>query len=310
VLATLDRLTDSPVNVRLAISHDGTLDIWDLATGKGRIDVANGPENLDFTQPVIRLGAGALFATDQGFRLVRTDGSTAARLPSASGYLPAGDNAVWLMLPSGFRRYDSHGHAVGPAYPPPPAFADGGALSATANSLVMAENNPDTQMQTAALWTPSTGKVRPVGSACVGAITGSRDAIAYVGCDQESLTVMDARSGRVRTVHAPPRTVVDEGGMALSPDGSRLAFRASPLDGVDTNSSLVVFDARTGGVTVIAQAAVPLSWSPDGTTLLVSSDVGENAYSIPLGYWRTGMDHPVPIRITLTGQSVSAVLLP
>ena len=32
--------------------------------------------------------------------------------------------------------------------------------------------------------------------------------------------------------------------------------------------------------------------------------------AIPLGYWTDGMERPEPIRLALSGQSVSAVLLP
>jgi WD40 repeat protein len=298
------------VNVRLAISHDGSLDVWDLATGKGWRNVARGPDDLDFTRPMVRLGNGALFATDQGLQLVSVGGnSRRTSVPATSDYVAAGEGTLWAATYGRWRQYNSAGRPVGPSYAPPADYSAGG-MAATADSIVVSRVTRETETPSVFLWTPSTGRVMAVGSGCDGAVTGSRDAIAYVSCDQTSLSILNARTGRVHTLRTPPATVVDEGGLTLSPDGSRLAFRASPLNGDDSGGSLDVFDTRTGRTTVIARAAVPLSWSPDGTTLLVSTDVGENLFSSPLAYWTNGMNNPAPIRIALPGQSVNAVLLP
>ena len=309
VLARLDQLTDKPLDLRLAVSHDGTLDVWDLATGTGHRDVAAGAENPDYTQPLLPLGSGVLFAAQDGSRLVNADGSSRRlRLPTRAEYLPAGDGSLWVATNGTWRHYDRTGRPTGPSYAGPAGFY-GGAMAATADSLVFPQDLPAMGVR-AAVWTPSTGRLRPVGRACYGAVTGARAAIAFVGCDQLQLGVMDVKTGRLRTVHAPAGTVVDEVAMALSPDGSELAFRASPLDGDDISASLALLDVRTGKLSVIGHGAIPLSWSEDGTTLLISNDVGGSPYSLPLGYWRSGMDRPEPIRIALTSQSMSALLLP
>ena len=308
VLSRLDKVTDQPLGLRLAISQNGSLDVWDLATGTARRDVAAGPDNLDFIQPLLPLGSGVMFTADDGPRLVSPDGSSRRlRLPTLAQYLSAGDGTLWIAT-GRWRHYDRSGRPMGPSYDVPAGFS-GGAMAATGDSLVILKDSPETDAQ-AAVWTPSTGRLRPVGRGCYGAVTGAPAAIAFVSCDQRTLGVMDVRTGHLRTVHAPAGTVVDEVAMALSRDGSELAFRASRLDGNDSDASLVLFDVRTGKVAVIAQGAIPLSWSGDGTTLLISNDVGESLYSLPLGYWRVGMDRPAPIRIPVNSQSVSALLLP
>jgi len=308
VLATLDRVTNAPVDLRLAISHDGTLDIWDLATGRPHIDVATGPDNPDFSQPLLRLGEEALFASNDGPRLIGSDGrSHRIGLPQPAEYFPAGDGSLWVASNGTWTHVDASGHRTGRTYRTPVGYSDG-AMAAAGSTVILAENSPEAGTQ-AAIWTPSSGRLVPVAGACDGAVTGARDAVAFVGCDQLTLGVMNVKTGRVRTVRTPPGTRVDEAGMALSPDGTRLAFQASPLNGIDTNGSLMLFDATTGRVDVIARATIPLSWSPDGSTLLVSRDVGENLYTVPFGYWKQGMSQPEPIRIPLAGQSESALFL-
>ena len=309
LIQQLDRVTDEPVDLRLAIGHDGALDMWDLATGKSRLGVAQAAaDSADLFQPVIRVGNGVLFATGDGFQVVRAGGGR-QRLaaPSSTQFVSAGDGSVWATYDGLWRRYDGSGRPVGPQYRTPAGYSDS-PIAGTSDSVVIFKDSPYGGTQ-AEVWTPSTGHLTPLPGSCDAAITGARAAIAYVGCDQLSVSVMDRRSGRVRTVHTPPGTVVDEAGMALSPDGTRLAFGAGELNGDETKSSLVLLDARSGRMTVIAHGTSPLCWSPDGSTLLVSSDVGDNVYSKPLGYWRDGMTRPAPIRIPLTHSSVPAVLL-
>lgn len=308
VLGLLNSLTDTPLDLRLAISHDDTLDVWDLATGKGRRDVAIAADP-EFIQPLVRLGDDAVFAAKDGPRLVRPDGTTRPiGLPTRAEYVPGGDGSLWVDALGTWKHYDGNGRLIGPVQRTPLGYSDG-AMAASGNSVVIAKSSPMAGTQ-AAIWTPSTGRLVPIPGSCDGAFSGARDAIAFVGCNQLTLSVMNLKTGRLRTVHTPPGTVVDEVAMALSPDGSQLAFRASPLNGIDTSGSLALFDVATGRVRVIARGTAPLSWSADGTTLLVSSDVGENLYSVPLGYWKEGMDRPASIRIPLASQSLSALLLP
>ena len=309
VLATLRRLTNHPLDLHIALSHDGSLDMWDLATGRVKTDLADARHFSDFLQPLMRLGDGALFMSDHGPQLIGTDGSsTRLALPTHAQYFPAGDGTLWVATLGTWRHYDGAGRPDGPAYRTPAGYSNG-AIAASGRSVVLALDSPEPGTRSV-LWTPSTGRLVPLPGACDAAIVGSRDAIAYVSCDQVSLSVMDMRTGHRRTVVTPPGTVVDEVAMALSPDGRRLAFRASPLNGEDVNGTLMVLDTRTGAMTDISGATLPLSWSADGKTLLVSSDVGENAYSLPYAYWNEGMAHPEPIRIPVTGQSDYAILLP
>ena len=308
LLQAMDRVTDQPIDLRLAVSHDGTLDIWDLSTGKVRTDVASvsGP---DFTQPVVRLGDGALFIADDGRpQLVTTDGRLLRlALPSRAQYLSAGDGSVWSVSGGLWRHYEGPSRPLGTAYRTPDGYADG-SVAAAGDSIVIFKNSPYAGTQ-AALWTPSTGHLLLL-PGCDAAITGSRDAVAYVGCDQITVSVMNLKNGRVRTVKTPAGTLVDEVGMALSPDGTRLAFRTGALNGDESKGSLLLLDTRTGHVKVLAQASTPLAWSPDGSTLVVSNDVGENLYPAPLAYWRDGMSNPEPIRILITGDTINALLLP
>ena len=307
LLERLTRVTDRPVDLRLAILHDDVLDLWDLSTGKGRTDVAISSDTPYFTSPLIRLGGRVLMPTDDGPRMFSATGeSRRLALRTPAEYFSAGDGTLWAVGDNSWRHYDGAGRPVGPAYP---TLADYSGVAAAGDSLILAKAHPDLGAW-ALVWTPSTGRRSPVPGACEGSFTGASSAVAYVSCDQTSVSVMDVRNGRVHTVHAPEGTVVDEAGIALSPDGTRLAFRAGALNGDESASTLVLLDTRSRNQTVIARGSLPLGWSPDGSTLLISSDVGDNVYPRPLSYWMDGMARPQPIRILVAGTTVAAALLP
>jgi hypothetical protein len=146
----------------------------------------------------------------------------------------------------------------------------GGSISnpiAVANGILVQSMQGQTGVtpSTAAIWNPSTGSIRRLGTdqGLIGAFT-PRDAryslLAWVpgNCESDprcSLLVTNTQTGRSVQIHSPLPYGFDVGG-AFSPDGTRLAVFLKSNSGLyNPRTQLAIADTRTGTLQLVPGAA-------------------------------------------------------
>ncbi|WP_041373374.1 winged helix-turn-helix domain-containing protein [Phenylobacterium zucineum] len=109
------------------------------------------------------------------------------------------------------------------------------------------------------------------------------------------LSAIDATTGEVRALTAPPPDTLGDNEPQASPDGRQVAFRRTLRFGAD---EIVVLDVRTGRERTLTRdgwKAAGYVWSPDGRNLLFASNRGGG-----LGLWRLDARRPAePEQVSL-----------
>jgi len=179
-------------------------------------------------------------------------------------------------------------------------------LGATKDAIVSNLGAMDYNEPRPVLWYPENGRVVGFDNPCGGAYHVAGPTVAFTSCDQAGIRLLDTRTGRTRTVHLPPGVAMNGTDPVISPDGSKLAVLAQPRrDDVDA-TSLYVIALKTGAVTNVQTAAAPITWSADGSVLVLNMNGDGLAPTplaapngAPLAYWKPGMTAPAGIRINL-----------
>jgi len=309
-LAQLARVTTTPLPVRLAVAHDGDLDIWNLEDGSVRRNVAD--VRIDDGFPVRRVGTALLTMSNSHWVLLPADGGRHMSLPGAADYLAAGSDGLWQVDGSVIHRLGPDAHQIGRSYTLPGGFDP--PFAATADALVIARTSPDAGTFPF-LWTPLTGSLRALPGECNAGVFAAADRVVYVPCDPvQRLVALDPRTGTVRPLRSPPGLQVVDGTELLAPDGRRVAAMVQP-PGADyedpASTKLAVWDLDTGRVELIGAAASAVAWSADSSVLLVNPRFdGGSTTNLPLAYWTPGASALAPIRIPATDVSDTVALLP
>lgn len=312
LLRRLERTTDEPVPLRLAVEGDAGLDIWNLMTGRveqqiDKVHLADG-----FITPR-RVGASLLVEPAGHWLLVPPGGSRPIRLPAADQYLPAADGAVWSVSDATVRRLDDRGRPAGGRYALPTGYDL--PFGASADSLLLARRiDPYDEASPPVSWTPRSGRIVPLTGACDANAVATGHVVAYLPCNLAGyIAVLDTRTGVVRRLRMPHRLLATIDVLLLSPDGRRLATEVTRSEGADpTQSTLAVVDVASGAVTLLP-AGAPLAWSADGSVLVIDADVDPTpgtSSTEPLAYWTVGSSRLAPIRISILDNVVVAALPP
>lgn len=318
-VADLQRVTQAPVDLRLAVMHDSQLDVWDLSTGRVRRNVI---DNLPVDSPNIFYGTGTTLLTQFGVNwgLLPPSGPRAIPLPAVSPtafYQPDGDGGLWRSDEGRVRHYDATGHPTGPWYRYP-LHLEEDPLGATRDAIISTVGAVNYNEPHPVLWFPRTGRIAPFDNPCPTVYEVGHRTIAYASCDASNVRVLDADSGRTKTLPLPRRLVLAGNDPVLSPDGSKLAVLAVRQGADIGEPSLYVFDVKTSAVTDVKTSAAPLTWSADSSVLVLnvngdaSAPTTENtpAGALPLAYWRPGMTQPAGIRLDLGSGSYTIAALP
>jgi len=317
----LQRVTATPINLGLAVTQADQLDVWDLRTGLVRRNVV-GELPPDPPLGVLHVVGSSLLAQfGDGWQLWPTDGPRPITLPndSADGYYQAaGDTGLWRTADGSIRRYDANGRPVGGWHHYPTGLEVGGTVG-TDDAIVSnrgAENFNDPHP---VLWYPDSGRVVDVPDRCLWNYGTGRHTLAYVVCEQTSLKVLDTRSGRLRSLPLPHGSTVVGTGPVVSPDGTRIALELEPRSAPDGAASTVyIVDVRTGRISPLHTSAAPLTWSQDGSVLLLDTNGDDPSAPTtvtgtsfaPLAYWKPGMTQLAGIRISLSDGSFAVAALP
>ena len=313
----LSRVVDTPVDVRLAISHDGAVDVWDLRTGTLARTVALPYADEEPDGTVTPIG-DALLVGGLDHPTLLMPGANPVRLPRTPfGVSSAGGDGVWDFTGDGrVLRFDANGHRVGPAYALP-AGTESGSFVATADAIVVQIYDPSggdgLGSSRQAVWFPATGRQVPLTDVCDDSTAAAEHSVGYLDCARQSIHVLDLASGSSRSVRLPAGYAVFSP-LLLARDGRRVAVQLDPgqADGEDdTKLRLGIADLKTGKWTLLRSPSSPLAWAADGSTLLVSTPVDSVGPSLaPLGYWQVGRPAVQAIRLDGIGQPLWATLLP
>jgi len=314
----LKRVTEQPVDVRLAVLHGSQLDVWDLRTGRVRRNVIP-TLPVDAPNALSGVGTTLLAQFDGNWQLWPTSGPRAISLPTESPnsfYQADGAGGMWRTDAGRIRRYDTTGHPIGP-WRRYPTGLEVDPLGATKAAIASNLGALDFNEPHAVLWYPDSGRIVAFNNPCFGTYHVAQRILAFISCDQAGIHLLDTATGRTHTVHLPRGLMMDGSEPVLAPDGSKLAVVAGPRRGDVEATSLYVMDLKTAAVTNLHTAAAPITWSADGSVLLlningdgVSPTSQPPSANAPLAYWKPGMSAPAGIRINLANDVFSLVALP
>jgi hypothetical protein len=157
----------------------------------------------------------------------------------------------------------------------PQADERGNAAPAVADGRILVQSQPPFQTQTSgsqpatlAVWTPTTGKVRPLGaiSTTVATFTDSQGDNSLVVWLPETcrasnncmLNLTDLATGTTKRIRSPLGYGFDNGG-AFSPDGRQLAVFAKTNPGFsDPETRLALIDVTTGSLRLVPGATLAI----------------------------------------------------
>jgi len=317
MVADLKRVTEAPVDMRLAVMNGSQLDVWDLRTGHVRRNVIGYLRVNPPTGVLPVAGTSLLAQFEGGWQLWPTSGPRPIVLPGSldAYYQPDHDGGFWRSYQGRIRRYDATGHPVGPWRDYPAGVETSSA--ATSDAIVTNLGAEDFNNPHPVLWYPETGRIVALPDPCPGDFVTARTTVAYTSCDQARVMVVDTRTGRPRTLRLPRGSTFAGPDPVLSPDGTKMALEVRRRDNPDGPPTTVVYDLTKSSVTPLGTSAAPLTWSADSSVLLLDGNGDDPAaptssasstYS-PLAYWKPGMKEIAGIRIPLSDGSFGVAAL-
>lgn len=200
-----------------------------------------------------------------------------------------GGGSFWLASGRGYRRFTDTGGPLGPWYRQPrnqPYISMAQDAATITFDRIGRRFVPE-------LWDPATDRRVRLRAQCLGQTGSGGDLFVLLGCgNHRTASVVDARSGRERTVAVPPHAFIADLPQSVSPDGRYLAVQIGARSGVvDLSSGHVVIAPGPSDI-------APSAWSPDGRWLLLSQpDLGSSGGAPRVGLWRVGSSRLEPVRL-------------
>jgi Tol biopolymer transport system component len=114
------------------------------------------------------------------------------------------------------------------------------------------------------------------------------------------IVLIGVRGGRKRALTLPPERIIGDMSPVFSPDGKSLAFLRAITSGVN---EVYIAPAQGGparGLTSDNRSVGALAWTPDGASIIFSSDRRGNS-----ALWRVAASGGTPTRLPLVGENAS-----